>query len=85
MKNNILYFAFMLILDLTNIAYSQNIVINEVLASNTNSIQDEDGTHQDWIELYNDGAITVNLLGFGLTDDPSLLYKWIFPNISIAS
>ena len=74
----------MLILDITNVAYSQNIVINEVLASNTNSIQDEDGTHQDWIELYNDGAITVNLLGFGLTDDPLLLYKWIFPNISIA-
>ena len=44
---------------------AQNVVINEVLASNTASIQDEDSSRQDWIELYNAGATPVNLLGFG--------------------
>ena len=54
---------------------AQTIVINEILASNTVSIQDEDSSRQDWIELYNSGASSVNLLGFGLSDDPLLLHK----------
>lgn len=65
--------------------FSQNIVINEILASNTNSIQDEDSSRQDWIELYNSGATAVNLLGFGLSDDPLLPYKWTFPNVSLGA
>ncbi|WP_298222167.1 putative Ig domain-containing protein, partial [Flavobacterium sp.] len=68
-----------------NSLQAQNIVINEVLASNTVSIQDEDSSHQDWIELYNAGASSVNLLGFGLSDDPLLLYKWTFPNVSLGA
>ena len=63
--------------------FSQNIVINEILASNTNSIQDEDSSRQDWIEFYNSGATAVNLLGFGLSDDPLFLYKWTFPNVTL--
>lgn len=62
---------------------AQNIVINEILTSNGNSITDEDGSHEDWIELYNTGANPVNLLGFGLTDDSLLLYKWTFPNVNL--
>ena len=62
---------------------AQNIVINELLASNSSSIQDENGSHEDWIELYNKGAATVNLQGYGLSDDAALLYKWTFPNVSI--
>lgn len=62
---------------------AQNIVINEILTSNGNSITDEDGSHEDWIELYNTGANPVNLLGYGLTDDSLLLFKWTFPNITL--
>ena len=65
--------------------FSQNIVINEILASNTTSIQDADGSHEDWIELHNKGAVSVNLLGYGISDDVLLPYKWIFPNVSIAA
>ncbi len=64
---------------------AQNVVINEILASNTASIQDEDSSRQDWIELYNAGATPVNLLGFGLSDDPVLLYKWTFPNVTLGA
>lgn len=63
---------------------AQNIVINEVLSANTSNIKDEDDSYQDWIELYNNGISTINLNGYGLSDDASLLYKWIFPNVSIA-
>ena len=37
------------------------VLINEVMSSNSISIQDEDGDHSDWIELYNPGEIEVNL------------------------
>lgn len=63
--------------------FAQNMVINEILTSNTSSLTDEDGSHEDWIELYNNSAASVNLLGYGLTDDPLLLFKWTFPNVTI--
>lgn len=49
------------------------IYINEVMSSNTNSITDEHGEHEDWIELYNSNSWSVNLNGKFLTDD---LYDW---------
>jgi len=61
------------------------VVINEVLASNTTINQDEDGTYQDWVELYNLGASAVNLNGYGLTDDATLPHKWTFPNVTIGA
>ncbi len=55
------------------------IVINEVQASNNATITDEDGDFEDWIELYNTGQDTVWLHGYGLSDDASRLYRWVFP------
>jgi len=63
--------------------FAQNIVINEILTSNTASITDENGSHEDWIELYNAGTNTVNLLGHGLSDDGSQLFKWTFPSVTL--
>ncbi|WP_166426964.1 CotH kinase family protein, partial [Flavobacterium psychrotolerans] len=68
----------------SNAGVAQNIVLNEVLASNTSSIKDEDDSYQDWIELHNKGSVSVNLLGYGLSDDALLLFKWTFPNVSVA-
>ncbi|MCB1098537.1 MAG: lamin tail domain-containing protein [Verrucomicrobiae bacterium] len=34
----------------------------------------------DWIELYNDGAASVDLSGWSLTDDASAPDKWLFPD-----
>ncbi|ESU30005.1 hypothetical protein FLJC2902T_04930 [Flavobacterium limnosediminis JC2902] len=62
---------------------AQNIVINEILTSNSTSVTDEDGSHEDWIELYNTGATPVNLLGHGLTDDGANLFKWTFPSVTL--
>lgn len=45
------------------------VVINEVMAQNTRTLQDPaDGDYDDWIELHNGGTNTVDLSGFYLTD-----------------
>ncbi len=66
-------------------AYSQDIAINEVMSSNATTIADEDGDYEDWIELYNYGSTSVNLLGFGLSDNSGNPFKWMFPDITIES
>jgi hypothetical protein len=63
--------------------YAQSIVINEVMASNATTIADEDGDYPDWIELYNAGTETVNLEGYGLSDNYNSPFKWIFPDVNI--
>ena len=70
---------------LFNTIKGQNVVINEILTSNTMTNTDEDGSYQDWVELYNIGPASVSLNGFGLTDDPTLPYKWVFPNVTMAA
>jgi hypothetical protein len=52
--------------------------INEVLATNTKIANG--ATFPDIIELYNAGAIAVDLSGKSLTDDPALPQKYVFPN-----
>ena len=66
-------------------ASSQSIAINEILTANTTVNQDEDDSYQDWIEIRNNGVSPVNLNGFGLSDDPSIPFKWTFPAVSLGS
>lgn len=63
----------------------QSIVINEVMSANDSDISDEEGDHEDWIELFNAGNDSVSLKGFGLSDDKDELHQWIFPDTTIAS
>ncbi len=67
----------------TPISPSDDVVINEFLASNINTVADQDGMFDDWIELYNNGTNSVDLSGYFLTDDPSNLSKWAFPEGTI--
>jgi len=71
------------ILLFTNPVFSQSVTINEILSSNTSVNQDEDGSYEDWVEIYNYGATPVNLNGFGLSDDVVLPHKWTFPAVTI--
>ena len=61
----------------------QNIRINEFMSSNSASIADDDGDYSDWIELYNAGSSSVNIEGWGLSDNPSNPHKWVFPEYVI--
>ncbi|MEK7781113.1 MAG: lamin tail domain-containing protein, partial [Verrucomicrobiota bacterium] len=58
-----------------------DLVINEILAANisTNGLADEDGSQEDWIEIYNRGSQAVNLANWSLSDDPALPGLWTFP------
>ncbi|GAH63980.1 unnamed protein product, partial [marine sediment metagenome] len=58
-------------------------LINEVMALNTSTVQDMDGDYPDWIEIYNPGSSPVELDGYGLSDDPDDLFKWVFPKYSL--
>ena len=77
-----LYFIFFMIC--FHHAWSQNMMINEMMSSNAVTLADEDGDYSDWIELYNAGSNAVQLEGWGLTDNKSNPFKWIFPGKTLA-
>ena len=47
----------------------RQLCINEFMASNAETVQDEKGAWPDWIELYNSSAEPISLDGVFLTDD----------------
>ena len=59
-------------------------VISEFMASNSETLADEDGDFPDWIEIYNPDMTAVNLSGWHLTDDASDLSQWTFPAVTLA-
>lgn len=54
--------------------------VNEFLASNQASERDEAGQLEDWVEIYNDEDVEVDLTGIHLTDDLANPTKWVFPD-----
>ncbi|RPH94653.1 MAG: hypothetical protein EHM72_15470, partial [Calditrichaeota bacterium] len=81
MKNNLMVVLFLLLL--SPLAFSQQVVLNEVMSLNAKTISDEDGDWPDWIELYNPSNQTLNLEGYALSDE-AIKLKWIFPRMSLA-
>lgn len=60
-------------------AEQNGVVINEICAKNT-TFAAADGSYYDWIELYNNSAVRVDLSGYGLSDKESKPYKYIIPD-----
>lgn len=56
---------------------SSGVFINEVMASTNVSLSGN--ASYDWVELYNSSGRTVDLGGWGLSDDASKPRKWQFP------
>ena len=65
------------------LAVVDNLVINEIMASNMSAVADQSGEYDDWVELYNGNNFSLNLSGYYLSDSENNLTKWTFPNISI--
>ncbi|MEZ5015159.1 MAG: lamin tail domain-containing protein [Chitinophagales bacterium] len=61
------------------------LLINEVAYSNRGYHLDNYSETSDWVELYNAGPSSVNIAGYGLTDDTSQWNKWQLPDLNIAS
>lgn len=59
---------------------SGEIVINEFMAQNTETVTDPTGQFEDWIELYNNTTSPLLLDGLFLSDTATNLQKWQFPN-----
>jgi len=57
-----------------------NLVINEVMASNSRTIMDPQGQYDDWIEIYNAGEVGFYLAGMHLTDNLDNPTKWQIPS-----
>jgi len=59
---------------------SVKLSINEFMASNENSITDDHGENEDWVEIYNYGTETIALLGMYMTDKEDNPTKWALPD-----
>jgi hypothetical protein len=62
---------------------AQQLLINEFMSSNALTILDDDGEDSDWIELYNSGTVALNLSGFGLSNNATEPFKWVFPQLTL--
>jgi hypothetical protein len=82
MINTHLKFMTAFILLFTCIA-NAHIQINEFVARNDTTLQDEDLDYSDWLELKNTSSNAINLAGWYLTDDANDLNKWQFPATNI--
>ena len=61
---------------------AQEIFLNELAPSVTNSQVDNYGEFEDWIELYNCTKHDINLAGWYLSDNPDKPLKWRIPSIN---
>lgn len=64
-------------------ARSQNVYISEFMASNAKALMDETGAYPDWLEIYNSEGTAVNLDGWYLTQNSSVLNKWRIPAVTV--
>jgi len=56
-----------------------SVVINELLASNHQSVKDPQGQYDDWIELHNPTNVPVDVGGMYLTDNADDSTRWQIP------
>jgi len=81
MRKYLLITSILTILILKRSIFAQSLVINEVMLLNTITLQDEDGDYPDWIEIKNISASSINLKGYGLSDDSINVFRWVFSDM----
>ena len=59
------------------------LILNEVCTANHESLVSEALGTPDWVELYNGSQKTLNLKGYGLTDNPKQSYKYTLPEVQL--
>src|SRR5689334_14234748 len=82
LRKTIFLFLFLLMASASTHA---QVVINEFSCSNLQSYVDNHSDYEDWFELYNTTATSINLVGYYLSDDSINNLKWQIPaGISIS-
>ena len=66
-----------------SIEVSSPLLINEFMAKNDNTIQDNTGNYSDWVEIFNNSGESINLVDYYLSDDLGDATKWAFPEVDI--
>lgn len=64
---------------------SPNLIINEIVSSNTSIAKDEYDEYDDWIELYNASGTVLPIGKLSLSDNPNNPGKWRLPNTALNS
>lgn len=50
------------------------------MTSNKGAVPDPNGTYSDWVEITNTSSSSIDISGFGLSDDKLSPAKWVFPH-----
>ncbi len=74
-----------LLFTFTSNLFSQEVFINEFLASNDSQLTDEFGEFDDWVELYNPGNQAIDVGGWYITDDLLTPTTWQIPTTDPAA
>ena len=77
------YYVILLCFFIQNI-YSQDLIINEIVADNATGYTDVNGKTPDWIEIKNISTISINLSEYWLSDKAGKAYPWQLPNVMLA-
>ncbi len=75
----------LLLLAVVGEVQAQHPVLNELMASNTETLADDDGDFSDWIELYNPTGADILLGGYGLSDEEGEPFKWVIPSQTLTA
>ncbi len=59
------------------------LIVNEICTVNHQSLVSEVLGSPDWVELYNGSGKTLDLKGYGLSDNPKQSYKYVLPEVSL--
>ncbi len=70
---------FTLLLFASALFLNAQVVVNEYSCANWQQFADNYGKHEDWIELYNPTAASVDISGYHLSDDEDEPKKWKIP------
>lgn len=70
---------------LSALPVNSQVFINEYSCANVSTVADNFGEYNDWVELYNAGSASVNLVGYYMSDKAGNLQQWPFPSGSIAA
>ena len=81
MKYKIQFILFFIIIIFSSLIEAQQIVVNELMSSNSYTIADEDRDYLDWFELFNASQSPIDLNGFGISNDSLVPFKWMMPEI----
>lgn len=80
---NIRFLATWMLAFMMSASMNAQLVLNEICVDNEEFLADVDGDFPDWVELFNNGKTSVNLLGWSLSDDADNLQKWTFPDYEL--